>query len=363
MTTTSSWSHPRRRVLRPGTISGRRLGAHHHPDQSTAAVTGVAFTDTYPSGLVNTASANGATTCGGTVTAANNGNSVWLSGGTIPANGSCTVTVNVTAALAGSYLNSTGPIAASSGAIPAVSATLTVNLAVFGAFNACDAATAPNATCTNITTSTNSRISTRLAGTAFSLDLVALSTGGSRNTSYNNTVLVELLDASNNSGALDSYNCRSTWTTVIWTSSPTNPAFAPSNNGIINVTFPAVPNAYRDVRVRVTNVGGPIKKGCSTDRFAIRPAAVTLLTTANASVTPPSASNTPAIAAGAAFTLYATTATGANYRDAEAGYHKLTAQSPARTQASRTAGRWDAHHGYVHPVNCIPTLTANPSPP
>src|SRR5439155_5993114 len=70
---------------------------------NASAITGAAFTDTYPANLVNTASASGATTCaGGTVTAANGGASVALSGGTIPATGSCTVTVNVTSATAGS---------------------------------------------------------------------------------------------------------------------------------------------------------------------------------------------------------------------------------------------------------------------
>src|SRR5207248_1307551 len=137
---------------------------------NATAATGVAFTDTYPASLVNTASASGATTCGGTVTAANNGTgvalsgapvpaagagtaaghvnaaaasaattcggtltapnngtSVALSGGTIPASGSCTVTVNVTSAAAGSYNNSTGAIAtANAGSTAAASATLTV---------------------------------------------------------------------------------------------------------------------------------------------------------------------------------------------------------------------------------------------
>jgi len=144
-----------------------------------------------------------------------------------------------------------------------------------------------------------------------------------------------------------------------------NPAFAPANNGIINVTFPAVPNAYRDVRVRVTNVGGPIKKGCSTDNFAIRPAAVTLVTTANASVTPPSASNTPIIAAGAAFTLYATTTTGANYTGTltlDTG--KLTAQITSQDTSQQSGGTVGTlTTGTCTPVTCIPTLPANPSPP
>ncbi len=58
---------------------------------------------------MNTATPAGATTCaGGTVTAGNGGSTVVLSGGSIPASGSCTVTVtvNVTSATTGSYANS-----------------------------------------------------------------------------------------------------------------------------------------------------------------------------------------------------------------------------------------------------------------
>src|SRR6185503_3285698 len=94
---------------------------------NASAVTGAAFTDTYPAGLVNTASASGATTCvGGTVTAANNGASLALSGATVPANGSCTVSVNVTSASAGSYLNSTGSVATNQGTASAGTGTLAV---------------------------------------------------------------------------------------------------------------------------------------------------------------------------------------------------------------------------------------------
>src|SRR5258706_345106 len=92
---------------------------------NASAVTGAAFTDTYPAGLVNTASASGATTCGaGTVTAANNGNSVALSGGTIPAPGACTVTVNVTSATPGTYNNTNpaGPITTTNAGPPTAAA-------------------------------------------------------------------------------------------------------------------------------------------------------------------------------------------------------------------------------------------------
>lgn len=268
---------------------------------TVSAVTGVSFTDTYPAGMVNTASANGATTCGGTVTAANNGNSVALSGGTIQAGSSCTVTVSVTSAIAGSYTNSTGDVTTDIGTIPAASAPLTVNVAVYGAFNACDVGT----TCTNTTTVTDSHIATKIAGSPFSLDIVALKTDGSRNTSYNSMVSVELLNSSDNSGALDSYNCRSTWT-VMATLSP-NPAFAPANNGLITVGPFSVPNAYRNVRVRVTNIGGSTKRGCSTDNFSIRPTAFSV-TSSNATQT--GSSGTPAIKTGANFNLTAASVAG-----------------------------------------------------
>jgi hypothetical protein len=237
---------------------------------NASAVTGAAFTDSYPPGLVNAASANGTTTCvGGTVTAANGGGSVALSGGTIPASGSCTVTVNVTSTTAASYANNTGPVMTDSGSLGAAAATLIVDPAEFGRFNACDVATAPNANCTNLTTATTSRIVTKVAGTDFNLDLVALNNNGTRNTGYAATVSVQLLNSSDNSGALDANACRSTWS-VITTLSP-NPVFAAANNGLITVGPFNVANAYRDVRVRVNNVTGPGRIGCSTDNFAIRP--------------------------------------------------------------------------------------------
>ncbi len=99
-----------------------------NPNPVATSLANPAFTDTYPAGLINTTSANGATTCtGGTVTAANSGNSVRLASGSIPANGSCTVTVNVTSAATGTYLNNTGAVATvGSGTGASASATLNV---------------------------------------------------------------------------------------------------------------------------------------------------------------------------------------------------------------------------------------------
>lgn len=70
-----------------------------NPNQ-TAVVTGAAFTDTYPANVVNYTLPNASSSCGGTVTAAPNGTSLALSGGVIPANGSCSVSVRVTSSTA-----------------------------------------------------------------------------------------------------------------------------------------------------------------------------------------------------------------------------------------------------------------------
>lgn len=94
---------------------------------NSVAATTVAFTDSYPSGLVNAPTPNATTTCSGTVTAAAGGASLALSGGTIPANSSCRVEVDVRSATAANYLNNSGTVTtANIGSGASVSATLTV---------------------------------------------------------------------------------------------------------------------------------------------------------------------------------------------------------------------------------------------
>jgi uncharacterized repeat protein (TIGR01451 family) len=135
---------------------------------TTTAITGAAFTDVYPSGLVNTNTANAATTCVGSVSGVDNGSSLQLAGATIPANSSCTVTVNVTSALGGSYVNSTGPVSTTNASTgTAASGTLTV----IGAPEVTKAfATSPialNGTSVLTITLTNPNAGTALSGIAF----------------------------------------------------------------------------------------------------------------------------------------------------------------------------------------------------
>jgi uncharacterized repeat protein (TIGR01451 family) len=61
------------------------------------------LTDNLPTGVVVAATPNATTTCGGAVTTSTS--SVTLTGGAIPANGACTVSVNVSAAAGGAYIN------------------------------------------------------------------------------------------------------------------------------------------------------------------------------------------------------------------------------------------------------------------
>jgi uncharacterized repeat protein (TIGR01451 family) len=99
----------------------------NNPDSTVAKLT-APLTDNLPKNVL--VSGNASTTCGGALTASKGGSKVTLKGGSIPASGSCTVTVEVTANYKGSCIN-TLPVAAlqtsnGSNAAKAV-ATLTVS--------------------------------------------------------------------------------------------------------------------------------------------------------------------------------------------------------------------------------------------
>src|SRR5207302_1969653 len=99
-----------------------------NPSANTVTLTGVGFTDTFPANLVVATPSGLTNTCGGTPTATAGSGSVSLTGGSIAVNSSCTVTVNVTSAVSGSYLNSTGPVSSTEGGTGAAG-TATLNVA------------------------------------------------------------------------------------------------------------------------------------------------------------------------------------------------------------------------------------------
>jgi uncharacterized repeat protein (TIGR01451 family) len=85
-----------------------------NPNNATT-LSGISFTDTYPSGLVNTAPLVTTNTCGGLLTASGNGTSISLSGVSIGPKSSCTVSIQVTANTSGSYTNSSGVVTSTNG--------------------------------------------------------------------------------------------------------------------------------------------------------------------------------------------------------------------------------------------------------
>ncbi len=90
-------------------------------------VTNVSFTDTYPAGLINATTANVVNTCGGTVQGgASGGTTIGLSGVTISAGSSCTISVKVTSALVNSYTNVSSAVNSDQGTGNSASATLVV---------------------------------------------------------------------------------------------------------------------------------------------------------------------------------------------------------------------------------------------
>jgi len=80
------------------------------------ALTGVAFTDALPAGLVISTPNGLAGTCGaGTITATAGSATVTLAGGTIATSSNCSFAVNVTAIAAGNQVNTTGTVTATNG--------------------------------------------------------------------------------------------------------------------------------------------------------------------------------------------------------------------------------------------------------
>jgi MSHA biogenesis protein MshQ len=137
-----------------------------------------------------------------------------------------------------------------------------------GSFNAFETGTAAGAITGSITT--------KVAGVAFSLDVVAIS-GGAQLAGFTNPVTVELLGNTTLGTPLDAQNCPTAFT-LLQTVAP-DPAI---NAGRSTVNFAAVANAWRDVRVRVRYpVGAPTVTSCSTDNFAVRPSSFALVASDN----------------------------------------------------------------------------------
>ena len=136
---------------------------------NAASLTGAAFSDSLPAGLV-VASPNGLTnTCGGSVTATAGSGSIALTGGTIPASNSCTVKVNVKGTIAGSKVNTSSTVTTSQGLTSVGAATASLTVVVPPTLTKAFApATIPVGATTTLTfTLTNPNAATPLTGVTF----------------------------------------------------------------------------------------------------------------------------------------------------------------------------------------------------
>ncbi|MGB9120429.1 MAG: CSLREA domain-containing protein [Candidatus Angelobacter sp.] len=136
---------------------------------TSLALTGVAFSDTLPAGL-QVATPNGlTTTCSGTVTAAAGSGSISLTGGSLAANASCTISLNVTGIAAGVQNNTTGPISSTESGPGATSNTASIIVigppSIAKAFGA--ASIQLNGTTTLSFTITNPNATVALTGVGF----------------------------------------------------------------------------------------------------------------------------------------------------------------------------------------------------
>ena len=114
-------------TIAPGGIS--RLTFTIDNGANLIDVGSLAFTDAFPAGLVVAGAPNGSTTCGGTFAPGASDVSLAFAGGAVAVGASCTISVDVTSAVAGSYLNGPESVTSSLGASTPVQATLTVDAA------------------------------------------------------------------------------------------------------------------------------------------------------------------------------------------------------------------------------------------
>lgn len=230
--------------------------------------------------------------CSSTLTTENiSGNVTWAGspGGTIPfsiasgGSGQTTVNLPVTTAQTvtlGTSSVSPTPAAASSCATP-------------GGGTSCNLTFTASTLCMDaveVGAAAGTPIYTKLSGTGFSLDVRTVS-----GANYTGTVSVELVDAS--TGSCASFAQLNTQNVTF------------SNQKVKTVSFNYA-NASKNTKVRMK--AGSASASCSSDRFAIRPVELTIASSANADAAGASTGATPAVAAGANFTLTATAVPGYN---------------------------------------------------
>ena len=156
-----------------------------------------------------------------------------------------------------------------------------------------------NFNCVEVGAPPTSNLYTKLAGSAFNLDVLALTADGNIETGYVDTtvknVTVELVDGSGATACAE----RSLLPGLTKTLS-----MATNDKGRKSISFGPINYAYPNVRCRVTDANQNASIiGCSSDNFTIRPSNLTVSSTANADANGQSATSSPSIKTHATFSM------------------------------------------------------------
>ena len=160
------------------------------------------------------------------------------------------------------------------------------------------------------------RIYTKLAGTAFTLNVAALNSAvppGLRSPAYvsgANKVTVDLVDDSDSSCAASCSSAACQGKPALGTRVT---SFVSGDGSYKTGLSFTLAKAYPNVRARIKDsTSAPTVYGCSVDNFSVRPSMLTITSSANADPSGASTTARPAIKAGATFTLTATASPGYN---------------------------------------------------
>lgn len=179
------------------------------------------------------------------------------------------------------------------------------------------------------TVSGRNRLLTKLAGTSFDIDVVAIDSNGNISSSYtSNNVRVELFEGSTPLAP----SCPASVTPL---ASATVTFGAPDmGKKTVNLT---VNNASQSLRCKVTDSSlNPAVSACSSDHFSVRPRAP-VINTIPVSATPPAANERNVIKAGATFGITASTQNGDGYNGV-LRLSALEAEDPSNTNNSPKSG-------------------------
>jgi uncharacterized repeat protein (TIGR01451 family) len=251
--------------------------------------------------------------------------------GNMAVNGTASLTLTAITTLVGTLTN-TATVASSTFDPITTDNTAAVNVTV----------TSPGATldAVEVSAAAGTSINTKLAATAFSLDVLALAADGSISTGYNKAVTIELVDVSTGASCATMPLLQSVVTVLF------NGSGSGKDNGRKTVSF-TYNNAGANVRVRMRDNSATPITACSTDNFAIRPKIFTVSSDASNTLT----TGAPAIKAGANFSLKANSGVGSGYSGTP-----ILETTLVRDHNAATAGTLTGSFGVASGVSALGTF-------